>query len=208
MILIIDNYDSFVFTVARYFVELGQDTRVVRNDLISPVQVASLAPSAIVLSPGPCGPKEAGQSLDIIRSLSGRIPILGICLGHQCIGEAFGGVVTRAKEPMHGRASAILHDGSGLFEGLDNPFRAARYHSLIIDGQSLTALPLRITARSEQGEVMAVAHNSHLTYGVQFHPESVLTETGYDLLSNFIRLAMIERDGNAQPLKTDERMHG
>ncbi|SDP62572.1 anthranilate synthase component 2/para-aminobenzoate synthetase component 2 [Phyllobacterium sp. YR620] len=188
MILIIDNYDSFVFTVARYFTELGVETQVVRNDAISVADVKRLDPEAIVLSPGPCGPREAGQSMAIIEALSGTTPMLGICLGHQCMGEVFGGHVVRAREPMHGRASAINHDGRGVFKGLPSPFRAGRYHSLIVqdlpgDGD------LRITARSEAGEIMGLAHATHPTYGVQFHPESVLTEYGHAMLGNFLRLA-------------------
>ncbi len=188
MIVIIDNYDSFVFTVARYFAELGVETQVVRNDAISSMEVERLEPEAIVLSPGPCGPREAGQSMNIIESLSGKIPILGICLGHQCIGEVFGGEVVRAKEPMHGRSSAIDHDGSGVFKGLPSPFRAGRYHSLIVKSIEDSS-DLRVTARSEIGEVMGLAHASHPTYGVQFHPESVLTEYGHAMLGNFLRLS-------------------
>lgn len=188
MIVIIDNYDSFVFTVARYFAELGVETQVVRNDAISSMEVERLEPEAIVLSPGPCGPREAGQSMNIIESLSGKIPILGICLGHQCIGEVFGGEVVRAKEPMHGRSSAIDHDGSGIFKGLPSPFRAGRYHSLIVKSIENSS-DLRVTARSEIGEVMGLAHASHPTYGVQFHPESVLTEYGHAMLGNFLRLS-------------------
>lgn len=187
MILIIDNYDSFVFTVARYFTELGVETQVVRNDAISVADVKRMDPEAIVLSPGPCGPREAGQSMAIIEALSGTTPMLGICLGHQCMGEVFGGHVVRAREPMHGRASAINHDGRGVFKGLPSPFRAGRYHSLIV--QDLPANgDLRITARSEAGEIMGLAHATHPTYGVQFHPESVLTEYGHAMLGNFLRL--------------------
>lgn len=188
MIVIIDNYDSFVFTVARYFAELGVQTRVIRNDAISAREAEQLDPQAIVLSPGPCGPREAGQSMNIIETLSGKIPMLGICLGHQCIGEVFGGRVVRAKEPMHGRASAIDHDGSGVFKGLPSPFRAGRYHSLIVESVEAESA-LRVTARSEMGEVMGLAHLSHPTYGVQFHPESVLTEYGHAMLGNFLRLS-------------------
>lgn len=187
-ILIIDNYDSFVFTVARYFAELGVPTQVVRNDAITVGEVKQLAPAAIVLSPGPCGPHEAGQSMNIIEALSGIIPMLGICLGHQCMGEVFGGRVVRAREPMHGRSSAIHHDGEGVFKGLPSPFRAGRYHSLIVEGIHDDGM-LRVTARSDIGEVMGLAHVSDPTYGVQFHPESVLTEYGHAMLGNFLRLA-------------------
>jgi para-aminobenzoate synthetase component 2 len=188
MILIIDNYDSFVFTVARYFTELGAETRVVRNDAISVAEVRRLAPAAIALSPGPCGPHEAGQSMAVIRALSGTIPMLGICLGHQCMGEVFGGSVVRAREPMHGRASTINHDGQGVFKGLPSPFRAGRYHSLIVQDIG-EGSDLRVTARSDIGEVMGLAHVHHPTFGVQFHPESVLTEYGHAMLGNFLRLA-------------------
>ncbi len=187
MILIIDNYDSFVFTVARYFAELGEETQVVRNDAISIADIETLKPSALVISPGPCGPHEAGQSLAIIEKFSGTLPILGICLGHQCIGEAFGGRVLRAQEPMHGRSSLIQHDGTGVFKGLPSPFKAGRYHSLIVVAdQNTTALT--VTARSDKGEIMGLAHNEHPTFGVQFHPESVLTEYGHAMLGNFLRL--------------------
>jgi para-aminobenzoate synthetase component II len=188
MILIIDNYDSFVFTVARYFAELGVETRVVRNDAILTEEIPQLAPDAIVLSPGPCGPHEAGQSMQIIETLSGHVPILGICLGHQCIGEVFGGSVVRAKEPMHGRSSAINHDGTGVFKGLPSPFKAGRYHSLIVESVQQGGV-LSVTAHSDAGEIMGLAHTSHPTYGVQFHPESVLTEYGHAMLGNFLRLS-------------------
>jgi para-aminobenzoate synthetase component 2 len=198
MILIIDNYDSFVFTVARYFAELGVETQVIRNDAISAAEVERLAPEAIVLSPGPCGPREAGQSMNIIGTLSGKIPMLGICLGHQCIGEVFGGKVVRAQEPMHGRSSAINHDGSGIFKGLPSPFRAGRYHSLIVESIN-DGSDLKVTAHSEIGEVMGLTHVSHPTYGVQFHPESVLTEYGHAMLGNFLR---ISRRFNHQQIAT------
>jgi anthranilate synthase/aminodeoxychorismate synthase-like glutamine amidotransferase len=189
MILIIDNYDSFVFNVARYFTELGEAAQVVRNDAIDVEDVRRLAPKAVVLSPGPCSPREAGVSCAIIRQVSGIVPILGICLGHQCIGEVFGGRVTRARHPMHGRASAISHTGDGLFRGLPNPLRAGRYHSLIVEIDESASLPIEVTARSEDGEVMALQHRTHPTFGVQFHPESVLTEGGHRLLSNFLEIA-------------------
>ncbi len=185
MILIIDNYDSFVYNIARYFEELGERVRVKRNDCIVK---DDLAAKAIVISPGPCTPHEAGASLDIIARYSGERPILGICLGHQCIGEAFGGHVTRARRPMHGEASEIIHDGKGVFKTIPNHFNAGRYHSLIVEtGDSNPAL--EITARSENGEIMGVQHREHPTFGVQFHPESILTEHGYTLLRNFIEVA-------------------
>ena len=183
MILIIDNYDSFVFNLARYFVELDEQVKVVRNDEILPAQIKA---KAIVISPGPCTPLEAGASKDIVRELSGKLPILGVCLGHQVIGDVFGARVTRAKKPLHGEASEIEHDGKGIFAGLPQSFAAGRYHSLIVDQAEGT--PLRITARAENGEVMALQHENHPTYGVQFHPESILTEHGYDMLRNFLKV--------------------
>lgn len=184
MILVIDNFDSFVGNVARYLVELGETVTVRRNDAIDIAGIAALAPEAIVISPGPCGPAEAGVATEAVRAFSGRLPILGICLGHQCVGAAFGNRIVRAKEPMHGRASAIRHDGRGLFAGLPSPFRVGRYHSLAVE--PVPGSPLVVTARADSGDVMAIAHRHHPTYGVQFHPESVLTEGGYRLLYNFL----------------------
>jgi para-aminobenzoate synthetase component 2 len=189
MILIVDNYDSFVFNIVRYCQELGSDTLVRRNDAVALSDIESLKPKQIILSPGPCGPHEAGLSLDIIRRFSGKIPILGICLGHQCIGEAFGGTITRAKRPMHGLSSAIEHDGTGIFKGLPNRFKAGRYHSLIVALKPYENSALRVTARSEDGEIMGVQHKHHPTFGVQFHPESILTEYGHELIGNFVNLA-------------------
>ena len=183
MILIIDNYDSFVFNLARYFEELDEHVKVIRNDEISPAQIRA---KAVVISPGPCTPHEAGASKDIVREFSGKLPILGVCLGHQVIGEVFGARVTRAKKPLHGEASDIEHDGQGIFTNLPQNFSAGRYHSLIID--QVEGTPLRITARAENGEVMGLQHESHPTFGVQFHPESILTEHGYDMLRNFLKV--------------------
>jgi para-aminobenzoate synthetase component II len=188
MILVVDNYDSFVFNIARYLVELGEEVRVVRNDGIDVGAAIALAPKAIVLSPGPCTPTQAGASLALVTALSGALPILGICLGHQCIGQAFGAKVERARRPMHGRASAIRHDGRGLFRGLPNPLQAGRYHSLIVDIDPERG-PLVVTALSEDGEVMALQHRQHPSYGVQFHPESILTQEGHALLANFLAIA-------------------
>jgi para-aminobenzoate synthetase component II len=182
MILIVDNYDSFVFNVARYFEELGQRTKVVRND---EVVLRDFKAKAIVISPGPCAPIQAGASMQIVRDFSGKLPILGICLGHQVIGEVFGGKVKRAQRPMHGDSSEIEHVGVGVFEGLPQRFSAGRYHSLIVDRVENT--DLQITARSDDGEIMGLQHKHHPTFGVQFHPESILTEHGYDLLRNFLR---------------------
>jgi anthranilate synthase component 2/para-aminobenzoate synthetase component 2 len=187
MILLIDNYDSFVFNVARYLTELGEEVEVARNDALDLNAIEARGPEALVISPGPCSPNEAGISLEAVRALSGRLPILGICLGHQCIGQAFGGRVVRAKEPMHGRASQLRHAGSDVFAGLPSPFPAGRYHSLAVElDEGSELIP---TAWSEDGEIMGLAHRTHPTYGVQFHPESVLTPQGYELMGNFLKLA-------------------
>ena len=184
MILIIDNYDSFVHNIARYFVELGETVRVLRNDEVEP---KDLRVKALVISPGPCTPNEAGVSLAVIREYSGQLPILGVCLGHQAIGQVFGGKVVRAKHPMHGDYSAISHDNSGVFEGLPQGLNVGRYHSLIVE--DVEQSPLRITARVEDGEIMGLTHVDHPTFGVQFHPESILTEHGYAMLQNFLKVA-------------------
>jgi anthranilate synthase component 2/para-aminobenzoate synthetase component 2 len=185
MILLIDNYDSFVHNLARYVGELGRDRRVVRNDAITIDEISAAQPQAIIISPGPCTPNEAGISIDVVRQLGARTPILGVCLGHQCVGQVYGGEVKRAQRPVHGSTSLIHHNGESLFEGLPNPLRAARYHSLIVElpGDS----ELDVTATSENGEIMAVAHRRHPVFGVQFHPESVLTEHGHAQLANFFR---------------------
>jgi para-aminobenzoate synthetase component II len=185
MILVIDNYDSFVHNLARYLRELGWATKVVRNDAIDVEEAARLDPSHIVISPGPCTPDEAGVSVALIQQLGRRIPILGVCLGHQCIGQAFGGRVGRAKRPMHGKTCLVHHDGHGVFRGLANPLRVTRYHSLVVEPESLPA-ELIASAQSEEGEIMALHHRRHPIVGVQFHPEAVLTEQGYDLLRNFL----------------------
>ena len=193
MLLIIDNYDSFVFNIARYCEELGASTRIVRNDAVTTDEIAAMgaagAITGIILSPGPCTPDEAGVSLAVARELSGRAPLLGVCLGHQCIGAAFGGVIAAAHEPLHGRATAIRHAGGGLFAGLPAPLTVGRYHSLVVEARPEMAVHLRIDARSPQGEIMALSHLRHPTFGVQFHPESVLTAHGHALLANFIRIA-------------------
>jgi anthranilate synthase component 2/para-aminobenzoate synthetase component 2 len=187
MILVVDNYDSFVHNVTRYLRELGAEAKTVRNDEIASDRLEP-GIKGIVISPGPCTPKEAGVSLDLIRNLAGRVPILGICLGHQCIGEAFGGVVTRARRPMHGEASAISHYGAGVLNGIPDGFNAGRYHSLIVELDVRHETPLIITARSEDGEIMGLEHRVLPVFGVQFHPESVLTEHGHDILRNFLRI--------------------
>lgn len=187
MIVLIDNYDSFVFNIARYFREIGESTQIIRNDAISVRSLAQLRPRAIIISPGPCTPNEAGISKDVVRGLSGYVPILGICLGHQCIGEVFGGRVVNARFPMHGRPSHIKHNGKALFHQLPCPLQVGRYHSLIVELNGRALSPLKITARSEEGEIMAFAHRHHKTYGVQFHPESILTKMGSALFTNFLR---------------------
>lgn len=189
MILVLDNYDSFVANIGRYLRNLGAETVLLRNDAVGVDEVERLAPQALVISPGPGAPREAGVSEALIRAFSGRLPILGICLGHQAIGEVFGGRVTRARVTMHGRASALAHDGSGVFAGLANPMTAGRYHSLIVEIDDEAASPLTVTARSDDGEIMGLAHRRHPTHGVQFHPESVLTPDGAALLSNFLEIA-------------------
>jgi anthranilate synthase/aminodeoxychorismate synthase-like glutamine amidotransferase len=185
MILLIDNYDSFVYNLARYVRELGEVPLVRRHDALEIEEIARLAPSHIIISPGPCSPKEAGISTDVVRTLGSRVPILGVCLGHQCIGAAYGGEIVRAGIPMHGKTSNIHHSGKGIFATLPNPFVATRYHSLVIAPDSVPP-SLTVTATSEDGEIMAVQHVEHPVYGVQFHPESVLTEHGYRLLDHFI----------------------
>ncbi|WP_063700936.1 anthranilate synthase component II [Bradyrhizobium centrolobii] len=194
MILIIDNYDSFVFNIARYFQRLGQATEVRRNDAVSIKDIIRLRPGAVVISPGPCSPHEAGISTAIVRELSGHVPLLGICLGHQCIGSVFGGRVSRARRPMHGRSSNITHDGTELFQDLPSPLCVGRYHSLIVELDEPCTRHLVVTARSEEGEIMAIAHRHEPTYGVQFHPESILSQQGHLLLKNFLRLARTSQD--------------
>lgn len=185
MILLVDNYDSFVYNLARYVRELGEEPVVKRNTELTVAQVSGLAPSHIIVSPGPCTPNEAGISTELIRQLGERIPILGVCLGHQCIGAAYGAEIVRAKRPMHGKTSAIQHGGTGVFQNLPNPLAATRYHSLAIARENLPG-DLEVTATAPDGEIMAVAHRRFPVAGVQFHPESILTEHGYDLLRNFL----------------------
>ena len=194
MILMIDNYDSFTYNLVQYFGELGADIRVYRNDEISLEEIETLAPDHIVVSPGPCTPTEAGISVPLIKHFAGAIPILGVCLGHQSIGEAFGGKVIRAKRVMHGKISAIHHEGQGVFRGLENPFNATRYHSLVIEKDSLPDC-LEITAWTENPdgsfeEIMGVRHKTLDVEGVQFHPESILSEHGHQMLRNFLESAI------------------
>jgi anthranilate synthase/aminodeoxychorismate synthase-like glutamine amidotransferase len=188
VLLVIDNYDSFTYNLVQYLAELGQQVRVVRNDEVTVDDVDRMSPEYIVISPGPCTPDEAGISLDIIKRLAGRIPILGVCLGHQSIGQAFGGKVVRAKEVVHGRTSRVFHDDKGIFAGLPNPFEATRYHSLVVERSSLPDC-LEITAKTWDEEIMGLRHKTLPVEGVQFHPESFLTKVGKDLLRNFLRLA-------------------
>ncbi|MGB8298606.1 MAG: aminodeoxychorismate/anthranilate synthase component II [Polyangia bacterium] len=188
MLLVIDNYDSFTYNLVQYLGELGQQVRVVRNNEVSVDDVVHMCPEAIVISPGPCTPNEAGISLEVISRLAGKIPILGVCLGHQAIGQAFGGNVIRAKEVVHGKTSRVFHDDKGLFAGLPNPFEATRYHSLIVERSSLPDC-LEITAKTWDEEIMGLRHKTMPVEGVQFHPESFLTKVGKDLLLNFLRLA-------------------
>ncbi|HLB08275.1 MAG TPA: aminodeoxychorismate/anthranilate synthase component II [Gemmatimonadaceae bacterium] len=185
MILLLDNYDSFVYNLSRYVRELGEHPVVVRNDAISLDEIRALAPTHIIVSPGPCTPAEAGISVEAIREFGARIPILGVCLGHQAIGTAYGAEIVRARKPMHGKTSRIHHDGSDLFADVPSPFTATRYHSLVIAPDSLPP-SLRITATSEDGEIMAVEHRTNPVVGVQFHPESALTEHGYWLIDRFL----------------------
>ncbi len=186
MLLMIDNYDSFTYNLVQYFGELGEDVRVFRNDEISVAEIRAMQPQRIVLSPGPCTPNEAGVTLGAIREFAGKVPMLGVCLGHQAIGQAFGGNVVRAGQVMHGKTSRIEHTGVGVFRDLPPGFVATRYHSLVIDNQSLPEC-LEVTARSEDGEIMGVRHRDHDLEGVQFHPEAILTEHGHHLLKNFLQ---------------------
>lgn len=195
MILVLDNYDSFVFNVVRYLEELGEEVRVVRNDALDVAGIRALAPEALVVSPGPCTPAEAGISLPAIRDLSGAVPILGVCLGHQAIGAAFGGTVARARRPLHGQMTPIAHQGERLFAGLPAPMPVGRYHSLVVNPGPDMAQHLSVDAVSQEGEVMALSHRTHPTYGIQFHPESVLTEGGHALFANFLGLARAWRAG-------------
>jgi anthranilate synthase/aminodeoxychorismate synthase-like glutamine amidotransferase len=192
MILLIDNYDSFVYNLARYVRELGEVPLVVRHDAVTLDEIAALGPTHIIISPGPCAPGDAGISTDVVRRFAATTPILGVCLGHQCIGAAYGAAIVRAGRPVHGKASEIHHDGRGIFAGLPNPFRAARYHSLVV---ARTGLPpeLRVTAGAADGEIMALEHAHHPVLGLQFHPESVLSEHGYTLLDRFLHGASVRR---------------
>ena len=188
MILLIDNFDSFTFNLVHFLGDLGARCEVVRNDAISPGQALSMRPEAIVLSPGPCTPNEAGVCLDLIQAAAGQVPMLGVCLGHQAIGQAFGGAVVRAPAPMHGKVHPVRHDGGGVFAGLPSPFNATRYHSLVVEPGTMPDA-LVPDAWTQDGIVMGLHHREHPIYGVQFHPESIASEHGHQLLANFLRLA-------------------
>ncbi len=187
MLLMIDNYDSFTYNLVQYLGELGEDVRVYRNDQITVAEIERLKPDHIVISPGPCTPNEAGVSVEAIQKLGGKIPILGVCLGHQSIGQAYGGKIVRARQLMHGKTSLIHHTNKGVFAGLANPFEATRYHSLVIERESIPDV-LEITAWTDDGEIMGVRHKTLAVEGVQFHPESILTQYGHELLANFLKV--------------------
>jgi anthranilate synthase/aminodeoxychorismate synthase-like glutamine amidotransferase len=187
MLLMIDNYDSFTYNLVQYFLELGEDVRVYRNDALTLQDAEKLNPSRIVISPGPCTPNEAGISVPVIQKFAGKIPILGVCLGHQSIGQAFGGKIVRASRVMHGKTSMIHHDKKTIFEKIPDPFEATRYHSLVIEKESLPS-SLEVTAWTDDGEIMGVRHKEKLVEGIQFHPESILTREGKNILKNFLKL--------------------
>ena len=186
MLLMIDNYDSFTYNLVQYLGELGEDVRVYRNDQITVDQISALHPVHIVISPGPCTPNEAGVTVDTVKRFGGEIPILGVCLGHQGVGQAYGGKIVHAKQIMHGKTSMIHHTGEGVFAGLPSPFEATRYHSLVVERETLPAC-LEITAWTDDGEIMGIRHKEFAVEGVQFHPESILTQHGHELLANFLR---------------------
>jgi len=185
MILMIDNYDSFTYNLVQYVGELGEELQVYRNDKITLEEIERLAPDYLMISPGPCTPNEAGISMDVIRHFAGRVPILGVCLGHQSIAQVFGGNVIRAERLMHGKTSEVLHDGRTIFTGIPSPFTAARYHSLIVEEETIPDV-LEVSARTPEGEIMAIRHREYPVEGVQFHPESIITEHGKQLLRNFL----------------------
>ena len=187
MILMIDNYDSFTFNLVQYLGELGADIKVFRNDALTIDEIRKMKPEKIVISPGPCYPQEAGISMDVVTSFAGKIPILGVCLGHEAIAAAFGGTIIKAKQLMHGKTSMIKHDGLGVFKGIENPFEATRYHSLAVEKETLPD-SLIITASTEDGEIMALRHKEHNVTGIQFHPESILTKSGKNILNNFLQM--------------------
>ncbi|NLW34742.1 MAG: aminodeoxychorismate/anthranilate synthase component II [Syntrophorhabdus aromaticivorans] len=194
MVLMIDNYDSFTYNLVQYLGELGEEVVVFRNDKTTVDEIEQLSPSRIVISPGPCTPREAGISVDVIRSFAGKVPILGVCLGHQAIGYAFGGEVVQAKTLMHGKTSPVFHDGKSIFKGVESPFDAIRYHSLALSGEGLDK-DFEVSARTDDGEIMGLRHKRYLVEGVQFHPESILTREGKKILSNFLSLSKDSQGG-------------
>ena len=187
MILVIDNYDSFTYNLVQYLGELGQEPQVRRNDKITLEEIEELAPERIVISPGPCTPNEAGISIDVVNHFSGKLPILGVCLGHQSIGQAFGGLIVRAERLMHGKTSMIEHDGLSIYGGVPSPFEATRYHSLVVERSTLPDC-LEISAETREGEIMGLRHKEYPVEGIQFHPESIMTKVGHDLLRNFLEM--------------------
>jgi anthranilate synthase/aminodeoxychorismate synthase-like glutamine amidotransferase len=206
MILLIDNYDSFVYNLARYVRELGQTPLVRRHDTISCEDISALAPTHIIISPGPCTPEEAGVSTEVVRQLGRETPILGVCLGHQCIGAAYGAAIVRARRPMHGKTSQITHVPSDIFRGIPSPFLATRYHSLVIDPSTVPG-ELEVIATAEDGEIMGVRHRHYPVVGLQFHPESVLTEHGYRLIANFLGLTAsmpLPAEADAVPMRVSD----
>jgi len=193
LIIMIDNYDSFVYNLVQYLREMGQEVQVYRNDSIRPEEVKKINPDHIIISPGPCTPDEAGVSMDLVRQFSGRIPILGVCLGHQAIGQVFGGRVVRADRPMHGKTSMIRHDGSGVYSGLPALLEVGRYHSLVVSPKGLPEC-LEVTALTGEGEIMGIRHRDYLVEGVQFHPESILTSCGKLMLKNFLSIRRVQSE--------------
>lgn len=188
MVIVIDNYDSFTYNLVQYLGELGADLSVFRNDKITLKAIASMKPQSIIISPGPGNPGQAGISKDVIAEFSGKVPILGVCLGHQCLGEVFGAKIVRAKKIMHGKTSLIHHKGAGIFESIKNPFEATRYHSLLVKNSTVNKNILEVTAWTEEDEIMGLRHKGHQTWGVQFHPESILTSEGKKILENFLNM--------------------
>ena len=195
MILVIDNYDSFAYNLVQYLGELEQEPVVYRNDAITIEQIEAMSPSHVIISPGPCTPLEAGISNDVVRYFRGRIPILGVCLGHQCIGYVYGGLIKRAMLPTHGKTSLIFHDGETVFRGLENPLVGGRYHSLVVGDENVPA-SLEVSARTEDGVIMGVRNRQHMVEGIQFHPESIMTPGGHDIPSNFLSLTRPESGGH------------
>lgn len=208
MLVIIDNYDSFTYNLVHFLGELGAESRVFRNDATTPEEVLALKPAGIVLSPGPCDPDRAGICLDMVAKAAGAVPLLGVCLGHQSIGQAFGGRIGRAPNIMHGKLSVIRNDGTGIFEGLPAEFQATRYHSLVIERETMPDC-LQVTAETADGVVMGIAHREHPIHGVQFHPESIASEHGHALLANFLRIVGLKEIRSVEPLEraTPLEMH-